>query len=247
MGPGGVLAERAAAYEDRPMQREMARLVHRAIDESHHLTIEAGTGTGKTLAYLIPAILSGRRVVVSTATRALQEQIFYKDLPFLADQMGLPFKASCLKGRSNYVCLLRKQRFDEQPTFSGRDHARHYEKIQRWVTETTFGDRAELAEVPEDFPVWQDIVSSPETCIGQRCEFYDDCFIVKLRKDAANSEIVVVNHHLFFADLALRTSEAGIVAGAEVIPRYDVVVFDEAHTIENIATNFFIFLSFQKN
>jgi ATP-dependent DNA helicase DinG len=239
LAPGGLLARADDGYEDRPQQREMARHVLEALSGGRHLVVEAGTGTGKTLAYLVPAILSGRKVVVSTATRALQEQIFKKDLPLIAEKLGLSFRAACMKGRANYVCLLRKERFDAQPLFPFREDGALYESVTGWLRETPTGDIAELVDVPEDWATWREIVSTTETCTGQRCEHFESCFIVKLRAEAAAADVVVVNHHLFFADLALRTSSAGEVAGAEVIPRYDAVIFDEAHAIEDIATTFF--------
>ena len=239
LGPGGLLATRSEGYEDRPQQREMAQRVAAALAERHHLVVEAGTGTGKTLAYLVPAILSGRKVVVSTATRALQDQIFYKDLPFLQRTLGIPFHAALLKGRGNYLCRLRLSRFAEQPVFPFRGEALQWETVRKWTETTVTGDRAEVSDVAETWGAWPEIVSTSDTCIGQRCAHYEDCFVMAARAEAAAADLVVVNHHLFFADLALRTSEAGLLAGAEVIPRYDAVVFDEAHAVEDVATTFF--------
>ncbi len=239
MGPGGRLAEESEGYEDRPQQREMAEAVQQALAQSHHLVVEAGTGTGKTLAYLLPAVLSGRRIVVSTATKALQDQVFEKDLPLLASILDRPISAARLKGRSNYICLTRKARFDQQPTFERRTEGDAYGRIDAWVKETEGGDRAELGDVAENHSAWPQIVSTSDSCTGQKCEAYELCFITREREKAAQAQVVVVNHHLFFADLALKSSSAGMLGGAEVIPPYEAVIFDEAHAVEDVATTFF--------
>ena len=214
----------------------MAHAVDQALRDEGHLFVEAGTGTGKTLAYLVPAILSGRKVVISTATRALQEQIFAKDLPLvravLADH-GIVFKAALMKGLSNYLC---KRRLNERLR-SGELVPAELARVERWAGESRDGDRAELVDLEEGAPAWRDVESSTETRIGAGCKYYDECFVTRMRREAEQANVVVVNHHLFFADLALRTGKAGGIGFA--IPSYDAVIFDEAHQIESVATDFF--------
>ena len=213
----------------------MAEAVERALEGEHHPFVEAGTGTGKTLAYLVPAVLSGRKVVISTATRALQEQIFTKDLPLVAEALGahgVRFRASLMKGLSNYLCL---RRMNEARGSKGLDP--ELGRILEWAHDTETGDRAELADLPEDAEVWKDVASSSETRIGAGCQHFEACFVTRMRREAEEAQIVVVNHHLFLADLALRTGPRG--ARSTVLPPYDAVVFDEAHQIEDIATDFF--------
>ncbi len=236
LGTGGVLSRERAGYEERPQQLAMAEAVLEALERSTYAVIEAGTGTGKTLAYLVPAILSGRKVVVSTATKALQEQLVDKDLPLLRS-LGLEFSYAVMKGRANYLCQLRHERFDQQPVFVSRDERDRYVRLGTWARETETGDRAEL-DLPENYVAWRDVSSTAETCLGQECPRYSTCHVVRMRQRAQEADVVVVNHHLFFADLALRRSPASR-AGAEVIPRYEAVVFDEAHNIEEVATEFF--------
>lgn len=235
LGPGSPLSRALPGWEHREGQLAMAEAVERALEDEHHLFVEAGTGTGKTLAYLVPAVLSGRKVIVSTATRALQEQIFTKDLPLVAEALGahgVRFTASLMKGLSNYLCL---RRMNEARASKGLDLA--LARIVDWARDTETGDRAELADLPEDAEVWKDVASSSETRIGAGCEHFDACFVTRMRREGEEAQIVVVNHHLFLADLALRTGARG--ARATVLPPYDAVVFDEAHQIEDIATDFF--------
>lgn len=239
LGPGSPLSQRFARYEDRPGQIEMAEAVEAALRDEHALFVEAGTGTGKTLAYLVPAILSGKKVVVSTATKALQEQIFTKDLPLLEEAMaahGVRFRAAMMKGLANYVC---KRRFTEllASSLPGDAVSASLSKVLGWVAGTASGDRAEEEGVSEDDPVWRDITSSTDTRIGSECRYYDECFVTRMRKAAEQADLIIVNHHLLFADLALRTGRGGDYASA--IPRYDAVVFDEAHQMEDVATDFF--------
>jgi ATP-dependent DNA helicase DinG len=233
LGPEGALARALRGYEDRADQLALAGEVARALEERRYLVAEAGTGTGKTLAYLAPALLSGRRVVVSTATKTLQEQIWQKDLPLL-HAAGLRFDAALLKGRSNYWCLARGERFARNPTFVLREDAARWPEIAAWAGETGTGDRAEL-DLPDQFASWREMSASGENCLGRECDRYEDCFVNRARAKAAAAQLVVVNHHLFFADLAMRTSRAG----AEVIPEYEAVVFDEAHALEEVATEYF--------
>jgi len=237
LGPGSPLSRALAGWEHREGQLAMAEAVEKALDEEHHLFVEAGTGTGKTLAYLIPAVLSGRKVVISTATRALQDQIFTKDLPIVAEALtahGVSFRAAMMKGLSNYLCL---RRFGE-----ARDSGAHvsdaaFARIEAWARHTETGDRAELADLREDADVWREVASSSETRIGATCEHFEACFVTRMRRDAEAAQIIVVNHHLLLADLALRTGPRG--AHASVLPPYDAIVFDEAHQVEDIATDFF--------
>jgi ATP-dependent DNA helicase DinG len=251
LGPGSPLSKRLQGYEDRPGQLAMAEAVEAALLEDRPLFVEAGTGTGKTLAYLVPAILSGRKVVVSTATRALEEQIFQKDLPIvrqILEPLGVTFQAALMKGLGNYLCKRRlHERLASDPGGSGgSDRAPpgvtgglgiDLARIAEWAKTTESGDRAELAALAEDAIAWRDVQSSSDTRIGAGCTYFDECFVTKMRKDAEDATLVVVNHHLFFADLALRRGRGGDYA--TVLPPYDAVVFDEAHQIEEIATAFF--------
>jgi ATP-dependent DNA helicase DinG len=234
LGPGSPLSKALTGWEHREGQLEMAEAVELALEREHHLFVEAGTGTGKTLAYLVPAVLSGRKVVVSTATRALQEQIFVKDLPIVAEALaahGVTLRASLMKGLSNYVC---RRRFAEARASGG---GAALARIAEWVETTETGDRAELTDLPEDAEAWRDVASSSETRIGAGCEHYEECFVTRMRREAEDAQIVVVNHHLLLADLALRTGRKG--ARASVLPPYDAIVFDEAHQVEDVATDFF--------
>jgi ATP-dependent DNA helicase DinG len=235
LGPGSPLAKALTGWEHREGQLAMAEAVEHALAEEHHLFAEAGTGTGKTLAYLVPALLSRRKIVVSTATRALQDQIFTKDLPVVAEALaahGVHFRATLMKGLSNYVC---RRRLNEAK-LSGAGDA-DFARIVDWVAETETGDRAELADLTDDAPAWREVASSSETRVGSGCEHFESCFVTRVRREAEEADVVVVNHHLLLADLALRTGPRG--AHASVLPPYDAIVFDEAHQIEDIATDFF--------
>jgi ATP-dependent DNA helicase DinG len=237
LGPGSPLSRALPGWEQRDGQLAMAEAVERALEQEHHLFVEAGTGTGKTLAYLVSAILSGRKVVISTATRALQEQIFVSDLPLVAEALGahgIRFRASLMKGLANYVCL---RRFEEARASGEHSSDPAFARIAAWLQTTETGDRAELADLPEDAEAWRGVASSSETRIGAGCEHFETCFVTRMRREAEQAQIVVVNHHLFLADLALRTGPRG--AHASVLPAYDAVVFDEAHQIEDVATDFF--------
>lgn len=236
LGPGSPLARRLSGYERREGQLAMAHAVEGALAHDRHLFVEAGTGTGKTLAYLVPALLSGRKVVVSTATHALQEQIFGKDIPLVREVLaehGFTFTAALMKGLSSYLC---KRRMSERLA-SGEPVPVELARVEQWALETRTGDRAELSFLEEGAPAWRDVHSSTDTRIGAGCKYYDECFVTRMRRDAEEADLVVVNHHLFFADLALRTAKTGGYGGA--IPPYDAVVFDEAHQIESVATDFF--------
>jgi len=234
LGPDGAIAANHPFYEYRPGQIRMAQAVGNAIEEKHHLCVEAGTGTGKTLAYLLPIILSKKRVVVSTATKNLQEQLFFKDLPFLESALGRKFSVCYMKGRSNYLCWSKLEAIDkEQYLFSPHD-PEYLKIIKKWSQETATGDRAELSALPDNLPLWHRLDARRETCAGQKCRNFEICFITKVRQQALSSDIVVVNHHLFFADLSLRQEDFG-----SILPDYAVLVFDEAHEIEDVATQYF--------
>jgi ATP-dependent DNA helicase DinG len=241
LGPGGPLARAFPGYEERPGQLDMADAVERALAEDRTLLCEAGTGTGKTLAYLVPAILSGRKVVVSTATKALQEQIFEKDLPLIAEHLGLEPRAALGKGLGNYLCL---RRYDElrRSAHAMADPAarRSLPMLESWARDTDTGDVAELVSLSEGDPIWREVSSSSETRIGAGCTYYDACFVTKMKRDLEEARVVVVNHHLFFADLAVKmAADSRGYAGAGALPPYDAVIFDEAHELETIATDFF--------
>ncbi len=234
LAPDGSLARALPGYESRPDQLRMAAAVAEALDRRRYLVAEAGTGTGKTLAYLLPAILSGRRVVISTATRTLQEQIWFKDIPLLRDRCGVEISAAYLKGRANYYCLARGEEFERHPTFPTREEAALWPRIREWARTTETGDRAEI-DLPDAYLAWRDLSATGETCTGKECQAFEDCFVQQARARAAAADVVLVNHHLFFADLAMRTSRAGV----EVLPSYEAVIFDEAHAIEEVATEYF--------
>jgi ATP-dependent DNA helicase DinG len=236
LGPGGTLSSVLPGYESRPEQLRMARAVEQCFEERGHLLAEAGTGTGKTLAYLVPAVLSGRKVVISTATKTLQEQIFFKDIPLLRNRVKLDFDAAYLKGRANYLCLHRFESFGRSPELLARGEVEHWPAIQDWARRTQTGDRAEL-DLPENFADWANLSTTAETCLGARCELYEPCFVTRMRRRAEQADLLVVNHHLFFADLAIRTDRGN--SGAAVLPKYDAVVFDEAHALESVATEYF--------
>lgn len=232
-GPGGTLESAHPSYERRPGQEEMASAVARTFGDGGHLMVEAGTGTGKTLAYLAPAIEAGRRVVVSTGTRNLQDQIFTQDLPFLRDRAGYRFRATLMKGRDNYLCIRRHDEFRRQPLFEILDESRWAPVVADWAETTVRGDRAEISELPDQLRFWRDVNARAETCTGSKCPDHEMCFLTRMKRDAERSDIVIVNHHLFFADLAIRS------AFGAVLPDYDTVVFDEAHLLEEVATMFF--------
>src|SRR5213592_4357727 len=225
-GPGGVLEQRLEDYEYRPSQVRMAEAVHRALEEQSHVIIEAGTGTGKTLAYLLPALLHGRRILVSTGTKTLQDQIFYKDIPLLERVMDRPIQAAYLKGRNNYLCRLKLETLHAEGLFGSRE-LRNFQSILDWAQQTETGDRAEL---------WARMDARRDRCLGTKCKDYNRCFLTLMRQKAMEADIVVVNHHLFFADLAIRKSDA-----AAILPDYSAVIFDEAHDLEDVATEYFGF------
>ncbi len=233
LGPRGSLAKSIEGYEHRPSQMAMADAVEDAIAHDGVLLVEAGTGTGKTWAYLLPALLSGRKVIVSTGTRTLQDQIMESDLPLLAKHLDVPVDAACMKGLGNYLCLRRYTDFRKSATAAVPRLARQLRVVEEWRERTSTGDRTELA-LPEDVDIWSYVQSGSDTRIGARCTYHDACFVTRMRQRAQQAQIVVVNHHLFFADLAMRGGHGG-----GVLPDYDVVIFDEAHRLEDTATLFF--------
>jgi ATP-dependent DNA helicase DinG len=231
---GGPLASALADFEPRPGQIEMAAAVADAFDRGGVLLAEAGTGTGKTLAYLLPAILKRERVLVSTGTKNLQEQIFFKDIPALRGALGVPFTATCMKGRANYLCL---HKLDQLTGDGGTLLSKHdvfLPMVREWSAKTETGDRAELIDLPEDLAFWNDVSATADTCLGDECPRFDDCFVTKMRQRAAASDVVIVNHHLLCADAAVRQNAYG-----EVIPACSHAIVDEAHQLEDIATQYF--------
>jgi ATP-dependent DNA helicase DinG len=198
------------------------------------LLAEAGTGTGKTLAYLLPAVFAGRRVLISTGTRTLQDQVFYKDVPALADAIGQPIRAAYMKGRTNYLCLHRFERTAEASAAMTDDEQRWLERIHEWAGETPTGDRAEIEDLPDDLPLWSDLTATADQCLGRECPRHSECFVTRMRERAAEAQIVIVNHHLLCADASVRHGGFG-----EVIPECDFAVIDEAHQIEDIVTQYF--------
>ena len=237
-GPDGLIAKAHPEYEHRPGQIDMAEAVLRAFEQKQHLIVEAGTGTGKTLAYLVPAVAaacgSGARVVISTGTKNLQEQLMDKDIPFLQDVLPAKFRAALMKGRNNYACLHRIKRAESAPILEGLEQIDQFDEVFRWVTQTETGDRAELSNLPENLHFWRHIDARSDTCLGQKCPDYDPCFITRMRQRAIDADVIVVNHHLFFADLALRNGAYGAV-----LPDYAAVILDEAHQIEDVASEYF--------
>jgi ATP-dependent DNA helicase DinG len=234
--PGGALSAAHPAFESRPGQVEMALAVDEALSQGRKLIVEAGTGTGKTLAYLVPALLSERRVVVSTGTKALQEQLYFRDIPFLEKVLGRPLRVCYMKGRSNYACRQKIYDAENTPILSGLEEVADFTIIRDWEKETEYGDRAEVRELPEDSSAWGKIDARSELCAGSKCKQFDRCFITLMHQRAADADIIIVNHHLFFADLAVRRDEQG-----SILPDYNAVIFDEAHEIEDIAGQYFGF------
>ncbi len=234
LGPGGSLSRALPGWEERADQLAMAQAVADALADRRYLVAEAGTGTGKTLAYLVPAALSGRRLVISTATKTLQEQLWLRDIPLLRQACGLELSAAVLKGRSNYLCLARADEFARAPAFPSREAGAFWPRVMDWAHATATGDRAEV-DLPDDWAAWRELSATGDTCLGRECKQYQECFVTRARARASQADLVLVNHHLFFADLSMRTSRAGV----EVLPDHEAVIFDEAHAIEEVATEYF--------
>ena len=239
--PGGVLAQSSLAYEHRKGQYEMARAVEEALESKRHLVVEAGTGTGKTLAYLLPALRMarerGQRVIVSTGTKNLQEQIFYKDIPFLESLLG-PLKVCTMKGRGNYVCKQKLYALTAAPLLNGLEEIEQFHRIRTWEETTSTGDRAEIAGLPESSALFSKLDARSDSCLGQTCPNFEPCYITSMRRRALESDIVIVNHHLFFADLNIKQQAAG-APDAGVLPDAAAVIFDEAHELEEVASDYF--------
>ena len=235
--PGGILARSSLPYEYRPGQLEMAKAVERALEERRHLIVEAGTGTGKTLAYLLPALRTGQRVIVSTGTKALQDQLYFRDIPFLETLLG-PLRVCYMKGRANYLCRHKLAALRSQPILSGLEEIDQFHQIGEWEQTTETGDRAEISGLPESSALWNKLDARTEACLGSTCPDYRRCFITEMRRKALESDIVIVNHHLFFADLSVRQEAAG-APDAGILPEAAAVVFDEAHELEEVASSYF--------
>ena len=234
-GPGGLL-ERSmiGGYEHRVAQLEMAEMVHDAFQTRHHAIVEAGTGTGKTLAYLLPAICSGRRVVISTATKSLQEQLYQKDIPFLKKHFAPNLKVAVMKGRANFLCRSKLHQMADSPMLKGMEELDAFRQMREWAKLTETGDRAELTFLPDDSDLWARLDARRDTCTGQKCSDFDDCFVTAMHGRAREADLIIVNHHLFFADLALKHDDFG-----SILPEYSAVVFDEAHEVEDVASDYF--------
>jgi ATP-dependent DNA helicase DinG len=240
--PGGLLSRTHPAYEFRRGQLQMAQAVEQALEERRHLIVEAGTGTGKTLAYLVPVIRSGKRVIISTGTKNLQEQLFHKDIPFLEQALfpdGKNKLSVCyMKGRNNYLCRKKLYDLTDQPVLSGLQEIEHYRAIAAWEKTTQTGDRAELASLPEVSALWHKLDARADACLGQKCSAWEKCFITEMRRAAAESDIIIVNHHLFFADLGIK-QQAENAPDAGILPEAGAVIFDEAHELEDVAGSYF--------
>lgn len=230
----GSLAQAMPDFRSRPQQQEMALAIAEAIEQQQQLVAEAGTGTGKTYAYLVPALLSGGKVIISTGTKTLQDQLFQRDLPAVREALKVPVSVAMLKGRANYLCHYHLQRASQEGRFQSREDAQYIPILQSFAEHSQTGDKAELVEVPEQATVWQQVTSTRDNCVGQDCQFYKQCFVMEARKQALAADVVVVNHHLFFADVMLR--DEGV---AELLPSANTVVFDEAHQLPEVAGLFF--------
>lgn len=240
--PGGLLSRTHQAYEFRRGQLQMAQAVEQALSERRHLIVEAGTGTGKTLAYLVPVIRSGKRVIISTGTKNLQEQLFNKDIPFLEQALfpnGEAKLSVCyMKGRNNYLCRKKLYDLTGQPVLNGMQEIEQYGAIAAWEKTTQTGDRAELASLPEASALWHKLDARSESCLGQKCSAWEKCFITEMHRRAMESDIIIVNHHLFFADLAIK-QQAEYAPDAGILPEVGAVIFDEAHELEDVAGSYF--------
>jgi ATP-dependent DNA helicase DinG len=234
LGPEGPFAREVPGFAPRASQQSMAAAVEEAIADRQMLIAEAGTGTGKTYAYLVPALMSGKRIIVSTGTKTLQDQLFHRDLPQVRNVVGARLSAALLKGRANYLCLHRLDQARSEGRFASRDQVADLQSIHAWSARTRSGDRAELADIPEDSPLWPRVTSTTENCLGSDCPFFSDCFVVKARRAAQEADVVVVNHHLLFADLAIRQEGFG-----EILPGAHAFILDEAHQIPELAGQFF--------
>ncbi|HET8943006.1 MAG TPA: ATP-dependent DNA helicase [Rudaea sp.] len=234
LGADGPFAREVANFIARACQQEMAEAIDEAIADAQQLIVEAGTGTGKTFAYLVPALLSGKRVIVSTGTKTLQDQLFHRDLPRVRQVLGARLKTSLLKGRANYLCLYRLDQTGKDGRLISREQVDQLQAIRAWAKRSDSGDRGEFSEVPEDSPLWSQVTSTVENCLGTDCPMFNDCFVVKARRCAQEADLVVVNHHLLFADLAIKHGGFG-----EILPGAHAFILDEAHQIPELAGQFF--------
>lgn len=234
LGPDGALAAQVAGFTVRTQQCEMADQVWHAILNADRLICEAGTGTGKTLAYLVPAVLAGKKVLISTGTRTLQDQLYHRDLPMLRTTLGSSVKTALLKGRANYLCLHRLEVSEGQGHLGEPELQADLAEVRAWASVTRRGDIAELSKFAEQAPVWRHATSTRESCLGQECPHHDDCHVLAARRRAQTADIVVVNHHLFFADMVLRDEGMG-----EFLPDVDAIIVDEAHQLPDLAAQFF--------
>lgn len=234
LGPDGLLAGSLAGFAYRPQQMEMAQRVAEVLERGEVLICEAGTGTGKTFAYLVPALLSGRKVIISTGTRNLQDQLFHRDLPLVREALALPTRVALLKGRSNYLCRHRLQITLSEGRLGSREMVDQLMQVQRWSGRTRDGDISELTELAEQARIWPLVTSTSDNCLGQECPVYDDCHLVEARRRAQEADMVVINHHLMCADFSLREEGFG-----ELLPQADCFVVDEAHQLPEVASNFF--------
>ncbi len=232
--PGGVLTQQLPRFENRPSQLQMARAVLSAVRERYHLCIEAGTGTGKTLAYLIPVVFSRKRVIISTATKNLQEQLFQKDIPFIRKHIFPDLRATYMKGRQNYICLERLEQQGRQKSILASGSQDAHRSLMKWVRKTETGDRAELEWLSDRDPLWDSLDARSERCVGQKCGRFEECFVTRMRQKALESDVVVLNHALLFSSLALQTDEIG-----RVLPDFPVLILDEAHQVEDVASEYF--------
>ncbi len=239
--PTGLLSRSTLHFEPRPGQLLMAKAVESALEDKRHLIVEAGTGTGKTLAYLLPALRfareRGQRVIISTGTKNLQEQLYFKDVPFLESLLG-PLRVCYMKGRANYLCKQKLYALRDSPLLNGLEEIEQFHHIATWEPTTPTGDRAELNHLPESSPLWSKLDARTETCLGTTCPNWEDCFITQMRRKAIDSDLIIVNHHLFFADLNIKQQAAG-APDAGILPEAAAVIFDEAHELEDIASNYF--------
>jgi ATP-dependent DNA helicase DinG len=231
---GGAFQQQIEDFIPRTAQQEMARAVEESLNYSGRLVVESGTGTGKTYAYLVPVVLSGKRAIISTGTKHLQEQIFYRDLPVVLRVLNKTLSAQMLKGRSNYLCRYRHKLNSQQSDLIGRESRFAYDVIDKWASRTVTGDVSEVSDVNEAAPIWKQVTSTADNCLGAKCPDYGNCFVNQARQRAMKADVVVVNHHLFFSDLTLKTEGFG-----ELLPDHDAVIFDEAHVIPDTASNFF--------
>jgi ATP-dependent DNA helicase DinG len=234
LGPEGLLAREMNGFEFRSSQLEMARIIEKAISKEMPAVVEAGTGTGKTLAYLVPVMLSGKKTVISTGTKNLQEQIFQKDIPLIEKTIHLGSESMMMKGRKNYLCLHKYHQVFPQGLLLNPDMEETRQKLEKWMKRTVFADRAELPWLSDDDVLWDVLSTSSEQCLGGHCLFWEDCYLTRLRSEAIKARLIIVNHHLFFADLKVKKGGFG-----EIIPRFEIAIFDEAHNIEEIATTYF--------